>query len=180
MLDQPASIARVMEEEERRHNTIRADGSGNALVEASSHELGAKVSLGANATAGRTYEMTVTRTRQGMEETRKVTARGSGSEPVWEIVEPEAPHLNGRYLGPENLCELALEAGPSSVTARFVCQKRDLFLEFDPSWRWRLSRNKEKIALALIAKRLKRDDVEDTIELCRSRLLYDHDGGQSS
>ena len=171
MLDQPASIARETREEERRHDRLEAEGGAGAMLEAGAEGVSGKAKLGARAAGGRTHERTVTTTHEGKAETRKVTARGTRSAPSWEIAETAGQRLDGRYLGQENLCQLAADQAGYSVTARFVCRKRDLALDIDPDERWRLvSRNKEALALALIAKRLERSDVEGEIELSRSSL----------
>ena len=173
MLDQPASIEREVREEERRHDTLKAEGGASGKVQAGAAGVGGEASLGAGGSRGRTHERTVTSTLEGKTETRKVTARGTRSAPAWEINEVAGQRLDGRYLGQENLCQLAAhqEQQDLSVTARFVCRKRDLELDIDPGARWPLvSRNKQALALALIAKQLGRDDLDGEVELCRSRI----------
>ena len=171
MLDQPASIARETREEERRHDMLEAKAGVGGKLQAGAGGVVGEAKLGAGASKGRTHERTVTSTLEGKTETRKVTARGTRSAPSWEIAEPEATRLDGRYLGQENLCELSFDGGSYSATARFVCRKRDLDLAIDAGPRWPLvSRNKEALALALIAKQLGRDDLDGEVELCRSTL----------
>jgi hypothetical protein len=171
MLDQPASIERETREEERQHDTLQAEGGAGGKLRAGASGVAGEASLNAGGSRGRTHERTLTSTLEGKTETRKVTARGTRSAPSWEIAEPEATRLDGRYLGRENLCQLSFDGGTYSATARFVCRKRDLDLDIDPGARWPLiSRNKEALALALIAKQLGRDDLDGEVELCRSRL----------
>jgi len=173
MLDQPASIARETREEERRHDTLKAEGGVGGKLKAGAAGVAGEASLGAAAAKGRTHERTVTSTLEGKTETRKVTVRGTRSAPAWEIAEVDGKRLDGRYLGQENLCQLAADGAQQSysASARFVCRKRDLELDIDPGPRWPLiSRNKEALALALIAKSLGRVDMDGEVELCRSKL----------
>ena len=173
MLDQPASIAREVREEERRHDTLKAEGGASGKLQAGPAGVGGEASLSAGGSRGRTHERTVTSTLEGKTETRKVTARGTRSAPVWEIAEVAGQRLDGRYLGQENLCQLATDQEQQgySVTARFVCRKRDLDLDIDPGPRWPLiSRTKKALALVLIASQFGRDDLDGEVELCRSTL----------
>jgi hypothetical protein len=173
MLDQPASIARETREEERKHDTLQAQGGAGVELLADPEGVSGKAKANIGGSRGRTHERTVTSTLEGKTETRKVTARGTRSAPAWEIAEVDGKRLDGRYLGQENLCQLAADQDPHgySATARFVCRKRDLDLDIDPGPRWPLiSRNKEALALALIAKSLGRDDMDGEVELCRSKL----------
>ena len=170
MLDQP-SIARETREEERRHDMLEAKAGAGGKLQAGAGGVVGEAKLGAGASKGRTHERTVTSTLEGKTETRKVTARATRSAPSWEIAEPDGTRLDGRYLGQENLCELSFDRDSYSATARFVCRKRDLDLDIDPGPRWPLvSRNKEALALALIGKKLGREDLDGEVELCRSSL----------
>jgi len=87
MLDQPASIARETREEERRHDTLKAEGGVGGKLQVGAGGVGGEASLGAGGSRGRTHERTVTSTLEGKTETRKVTARGTRSAPAWEIAE---------------------------------------------------------------------------------------------
>ena len=170
-LHQPQSIALEQAVEEVQQETSHSGRSLAARAKASTSTIVSDAELNASATRGRSQERTVTKKQQSKAEVRKVTARGTHSAPSWQIVEPEGQCLNGTYLGPENLCQLAADKADYSVTARFVCRKRDLALNFDPYPRWNfMPRNREALALALIAKKLGRDDRDGEIELCRSTL----------
>lgn len=105
-------------------------------------------------------------------EVRRVTCRGTKGQPIWEIREPEGDALDGRYLGPENLCEIKVSGEEFRVIAEFGCRKFDLSLsEIDADFQWNPTRTKEKLALAVVAKELGRNDNDlDTITLCRSVL----------
>lgn len=63
MLDQPASIARETREEERRHDTLKAEAGAGAMLVAGAKGVGGQAKLGVSAAGGRTHERTVITTR---------------------------------------------------------------------------------------------------------------------
>lgn len=168
MLDQPASVLHEVREEETQASTAKAEGSAGGRLAANPTAIGGRAELGGKLAGSRTSERTTYSKREGVQEIRKITARGTNSEPSWEIQDPDSECLNGRYLGEENLCQIAPDDKSYSITASFLCQKRDLALiDIECEGRHRLTPNKEKLALAVIAKRLG-GGTEDEIQLCRS------------
>ena len=111
--------------------------------------------------------------QEGVEQIHKVTARGTNTEPAWEIHDPESPILDGRYLGLDSLCEIAPQGEHHQVTARFVCRRRDLDLAEIECTTWLRSTIKEKLALVVVASELGRaleELDEGMLTLCRSVL----------
>jgi hypothetical protein len=176
VLDQPATAEQSVKKEETASTSIEAKGSGRAKLGLGMKGLQGVAGLDAAASGARANKRTVNYTQEGTEQIHKVTARGTNSEPSWEIRDSDNPILDGRYLGLENLCEIAPEEEDGwRVTAQFECRKRDLGLSELEASGWRLAwpTTKEKLALAVVAKALGTDLErlqEGALALCRSQL----------
>ena len=177
--DQPATVEREVKREETQTDTTKAEGSAAARFGLSPKGITGEAEIAGGAAGSRARARITSYRHEGIEEIHKVTARGTNSEPSWEIRDPENPILDGRYLGPDNLCEVAPQAEHYQITARFECRKRDLGLTEIECGTWLRSIAKEKLALAVVATELGKtleELGEGMLMLCRSHL--DSAGGQ--
>ena len=174
MRDQPATVKREVKREETQTDTTKSDVSGAAKLGFGSKSMTGEAEIGAAASGSRANAQTTSYRQEGVEEIHKVTARGTNTEPSWEISDPENPLLDGRYLGLENLCEVAPKGTRHQITAEFICRKRDLALTEIECLGWRQPwTTKEKLALVVVASELGKtleELGEGTLALCRSRL----------
>jgi hypothetical protein len=172
MRDQPATVQRKVKKEGTESATLKAEGSAGGKLGIWVKGVRGEAEIGGKAAGGRSKEQKSSYTHEGTEEIHKVTARGTNTEPSWEIRDPDNPILDGRYLGLENLCEVMPPAERYRIVAQFACRRRDLALtEFEPSGWHR--RTKEKLALAVVASELGKtleDLDEGMLTLCRSQL----------
>lgn len=174
MRDQPVMVEREVKREETESDAVKTVGSATAKLRLSTGGMAGDTEIGGGASASRERARTTAYRQERKEGAHKVTARGTNTEPSWEIRDPETPILDGRYLGPDNLCGVAPAARGYQITARFACRRRDLALS-DVAYhgRWFRSITKEKLALAVVAsdlgKAVERLD-EGMLTLCRSML----------
>jgi hypothetical protein len=129
--------------------------------------------MGGEASGSRAKARTTSYRQEGVEQIHKVTARGTNTKPSWEVCDPENPILDGRYLGMDNLCEVAAHGKHHQVTARFVCRRRDLDLAEIDCTVWIRTTTKKKLALAVVASELGKtleELDEGMLTLCRSVL----------
>lgn len=171
--DQPATVQREVKREETESDTIKAEGSAAAKLGFGAKGIAGDAEIGGGASGSRAKARTTSYRQEGIEKTHKVTARGTSTEPSWEIRDPESPTLDGRYLGLENLCEVASKGEGYEVKAQLVCRKRDLDLAEIEYGGWLWTTTKKKLALAVVASELGRTLEgldEGTLTLCRSRL----------
>jgi hypothetical protein len=173
MRDQPATVERTVKKEETESATLKAEGSAGGKLGLGPKGVRGEAEVGGKAAGGRSKEQKASYTHEGTEEIHKVTARGTNTEPSWEIRDPDNPILDGRYLGLENLCEVMPPAKGYRITAKFACRKRDLDLAEIEYGSWFRTTTKEKLALAVVASELGKtleDLDEGSLTLCRSHL----------
>ncbi len=179
MRDQPATVERKVKKEETESATLKAEGSAGGKLGIGAKGVRGEAEIGGKAAGGRSKEQKASYTHEGMEDIHKVTARGTNTEPSWEIRDSDNPILDGRYLGLENLCEVMPPAEGYRIVAQFACRKRDLTLTELKSSGWSWTTTKEKLALAVVASELGKtleDLDEGMLTLCRSHLASP--GGQ--
>jgi hypothetical protein len=170
MLDQPASVHREVREEQTQTDVLKGEGTAEVKLAATARRIGGQAEISGKTSGSRVNERTTYTKREGGRDLRKITGRGTNSEPSWEICDPDRVCLDGRYLGMENLCQIVTASGSYRIVANFICQKRNLaLLGIECGGLHRFTPNKEKLALAMIAKRLGTGS-DGEIELCQSIL----------